>query len=162
MQVWLSAKGAKTFPGPSYASSEDGVVWLWHLLINLYSFFFHEHSRFTGHQKKGKGFSLTPHYHFHPLHRHLDISRAITVGSLPLHIASSQTQYIYTKWVLWVLLTLLRKKENALIIRSAMETLKYGIIRLSEVSSFYHYALFRKFRTPFDLEPATPLSFLIT
>ena len=65
------------------------VFWLWHLLVNLYSFFFHEHSRFTGQQKKGKGISLTPHYHFHPLHRHLNISRAITVESLPLHIASS-------------------------------------------------------------------------
>ena len=28
-----------------------------------------------------EGISLTPHYHFHPLHRRLDISRAITAGS---------------------------------------------------------------------------------
>ena len=42
--------------------------------------FFHEHSRITGQQGKGKGFSVTPLYHFHPLHRHLDISRAITTG----------------------------------------------------------------------------------
>ena len=40
--------------------------------------FFHEHSRFTGQQGKGEGIYLTPLYHFHPLHRHLDISRAIT------------------------------------------------------------------------------------
>ena len=40
--------------------------------------FFYEHSRITGLQRKGVGISLTPHYHFHPLHRHLDISRAIT------------------------------------------------------------------------------------
>ena len=40
--------------------------------------FFHEHSRFTGQQGKGEGISLTPLYHFHPLHRHLDISWAIT------------------------------------------------------------------------------------
>ena len=26
----------KTFPGPGYLLSEDGVVWLWHPLINLY------------------------------------------------------------------------------------------------------------------------------
>ena len=26
----------KTFPGPGYLRSEDGVVWLWHLLVNLY------------------------------------------------------------------------------------------------------------------------------
>ena len=32
--------------------------------------FFHEHSRITGLQGKGKGISLTPHYLFHPLHRH--------------------------------------------------------------------------------------------
>ena len=54
--------------------------------------FFHEHSQITGLQGKGEGISLTPHYHFHPLHRHLDISRAITAESSPLHIASSRTQ----------------------------------------------------------------------
>ena len=32
------------------------------------------------------GISLAPHYHFHPLHRRLDFSRAIVPGSLPLHI----------------------------------------------------------------------------
>ena len=26
----------KTFPGPGYLRSEDGVVWLWHWLVNLY------------------------------------------------------------------------------------------------------------------------------
>ena len=54
--------------------------------------FFHEHSRITGLQGKGKGISLTPYYHFHPLHRHLDISRAITAESSPLHIGSSRTR----------------------------------------------------------------------
>ena len=60
----------------------------------LYSIwvFFHEHSRFTGQQAKGEGISLSRHYHFHSLQRHLDIIRAITAESLPLHIASSQTQ----------------------------------------------------------------------
>ena len=48
--------------------------------------FFHEHSRTTGPQGKGKGISLTSHYHFHPLHRHLDISRAVTVESSPRHL----------------------------------------------------------------------------
>ena len=49
---------------------------------------------FTNHRTagEGEGISLTPHYHFHPLHRHLDISRAITAESSPLHIASSQTR----------------------------------------------------------------------
>ena len=41
---------------------------------------------------RGRPFFLTPLYHFHPLHRYLDISRAITAESSPLHIASSQTQ----------------------------------------------------------------------
>ena len=54
--------------------------------------FFHEHSRITGLQGKGEDISLTPHYHFHPFHRHLDISRAITAESSPLHIASSRTR----------------------------------------------------------------------
>ena len=53
--------------------------------------FFHEHSQITGLQGKGEGISLTPHYHFHPLHRHLDISRVITAESSTLHIASSWT-----------------------------------------------------------------------
>ena len=26
----------KTFPGPGYLCSENGVVWLWHALVNLY------------------------------------------------------------------------------------------------------------------------------
>ena len=33
--------------------------------------FFHKHSRMTGMQGKGKGIQLSPHYHFHPLLRHL-------------------------------------------------------------------------------------------
>ena len=40
----------------------------------------------------GGGISLTPRYHFHPLHRHLHISWVITAESLPLHIASSRTR----------------------------------------------------------------------
>ena len=54
--------------------------------------FFHEHSRIAGLQGKGEGISLTPHYHFHPLHRRLDISRAIAAESSPLRIASSRTR----------------------------------------------------------------------
>ena len=40
--LWNSCRFAceqrvlKTFPGPGYLRSEDGVVWLWHLLVNLY------------------------------------------------------------------------------------------------------------------------------
>ena len=51
----------------------------------------HDHSRVTGLQGKEEGVSLTPHYKFHPLHKYLDISWAITTGSSPLHIGSSWT-----------------------------------------------------------------------
>ena len=59
--------------------------------FSIYAFF-HEHSRFTGQQGKGEGISLTSLYHFHLLYGHLDINRAITAESLPLHIASSRTR----------------------------------------------------------------------
>ena len=39
---------------------------------------------------EGEAISLTLLYHFHPLHRHLDISRAITGQSSRLHIATSR------------------------------------------------------------------------
>ena len=51
--------------------------------------FFHEHSQTTGLQGKEEGISLTPHYHFLPLHRHLDISPSITptpLSRLPLSL----------------------------------------------------------------------------
>ena len=35
--------------------------------------FFHNDSRITGLQGNAEGISLTPHYHVHSLHRHLDI-----------------------------------------------------------------------------------------
>ena len=54
--------------------------------------FFHEHSRFTGQQEKREGICLTPLYHFHPLHRHLYISRATAAGSSSLRIGSSRTR----------------------------------------------------------------------
>ena len=56
--------------------------------------FFYEHSRFTGQKGKREAISLCPLYHFHPFHRHLDISRAITAGSSPLHIADSPTRTV--------------------------------------------------------------------
>ena len=90
-------------------SGNQNLVWIkqkirllpdYALLLELWWFlsgfsiwvFFHEHSRFAGQQGKGEGIFLTPLYHFHPLHRHLDISRAITAESSPLHIAGSRTQ----------------------------------------------------------------------
>ena len=64
----------------------------WEFLFFSIWLFFYEHSRFTGQQGKGEGIYLTRLYHFHPLHRHLDISWAITAESSPLHIAGSRTR----------------------------------------------------------------------
>ena len=52
--------------------------------------FFHNHSRTTVLQGQGEGISLTPHYHFHPTQRHLDISPVITAESSPLYIGGSK------------------------------------------------------------------------
>ena len=60
-------------------------------VVFFFSVFFHEHSRFTTEQGKGESISLTPLYHFHPPHRHIDISQGITAESSPLHIASNRT-----------------------------------------------------------------------
>ena len=60
----------------------------------IYLVFLHRHSRFTGQQMKEKG-TL---YHFHSFQIHLNINRAITVGSSPLYIGSSRT---WTR-VVWV------------------------------------------------------------
>ena len=54
--------------------------------------FFEEYSLITGEQEKEEAPSLTSVYHFHPFPKRLDISRAITADSSPLHIASSRTQ----------------------------------------------------------------------
>ena len=64
------------------------------LFICLFSIwvFFHNHLQSTELQEKGEGIFLTPHYNFHPLHKHLDISQAITAESSPLHICSSRTR----------------------------------------------------------------------
>ena len=50
------------------------------------------HSRFTGYQGKGEVIILTFLYHFHPIHRYLDIIWEITAESSPLHIANSQNR----------------------------------------------------------------------
>ena len=42
--------------------------------------------------EKEEAIYLTPFYHFHPLHRHLNITRVTTAESLPLCIASTGTQ----------------------------------------------------------------------
>ena len=94
MQTDITARRKNWVP----ITCHDATFGLWRNQFNSCIFFFsiwvffHDHSRITGLQGKGEGISLTPHYHFHPLHRHLDISRAITAESSPLHIASSRTR----------------------------------------------------------------------
>ena len=75
-----------------YIENTNGIDLLWsvyqifslHVVFLCYSFimslcyivffsvwvFFHEHSRFTGQQRKGKAISINSLYHFQPLHRH--------------------------------------------------------------------------------------------
>ena len=82
---------------PSFPLKTRGDNRCDNLLLDSLSFFsiwvfFQVHSRFTGQQRKKEAIYLTPLYHFHPLHRHLDIVWAITAESSPLYIASSQTQ----------------------------------------------------------------------
>ena len=49
--------------------------------------FFHKNTQFTGQQGKGESISLTPLYHYHPLHRHLEVNQAIIAESSPQNIA---------------------------------------------------------------------------
>ena len=71
--------------------SEYKIIMLFFLFFFIWVFF-HEHSLFTRQQEKWEGIFLTLPYHFHPLHRHIDISRVITAESSPLHIACSWSQ----------------------------------------------------------------------
>ena len=106
--------------------------------------------------RRGKvAISLTSHYHFHLLHKHLDISWAITADSLPLHIASSWTQ---TRNLIYTYVILLRRKKKC-----SYHSWCHGNIEIhyyQKISSFYDYALFRKLCTPRDSEPAKPLNYI--
>ena len=46
---------------------------------------------------EGEGISLTPHYHFHPLHRHLGVGRYIAAESSPLQSLVSERKSLTTK-----------------------------------------------------------------
>ena len=60
----------------------------WKISFSIWVFF-HEHYRFTGQQGKREGIYLTFLNHFHLLHRHVNISRAITAESSPLQELTS-------------------------------------------------------------------------
>ena len=85
LRCWVNS--ATLVPKVKYQFFFDFLIFFFTIWV-----FFHERSRITGLQGKGEGISLTPHYHFHPLHRHLDISWAITAENSPLHIVSSRTR----------------------------------------------------------------------
>ena len=63
----------------------DYIASIWILSESFFSIwvFIHDQSQITGQQGKGEDISLTPHYQFHPLHKHLDIRRVITAESSP-------------------------------------------------------------------------------
>ena len=68
-------------PFQMYLSCCSTCAWFISLFFSYLFFFFHEHLQITGLQWEGGGILVTPHYHFHPLHRNLDISRWITAES---------------------------------------------------------------------------------
>ena len=68
-------------PFQMYLSCCPTCAWFISLFFSYLFFFFHEHLQITGLQGEGGGILVTPHYHFHPLHRNLDISRWITAES---------------------------------------------------------------------------------
>ena len=103
-QIWVSAAhipgSENVVADKSSRTFERSSEWKLRERVFKHIFFFHLDflSRtFTIHGTAGEGgmggggIYLTPLYHFHPLHRHLDISRAITAESSPLHIAGSRT-----------------------------------------------------------------------
>ena len=63
-------------------------------LSNCFSLIKTQFLPFTNYRTAGEGGRHFFHssYHFHTLHRHLDISRAVPAESSPLHIGSSRTR----------------------------------------------------------------------
>ena len=81
--VWATMTGNECFMITIYI-----YIYIYICNICICTYTFHKHLWFTGQQRKKEAISLTPLFLFHPLQRHLDISRAITAESLPLPIAS--------------------------------------------------------------------------
>ena len=97
--IWFPVNFAKFLRTPPVIVSEQrgSVAFTVNPFFILIVFFVKKFHESQDSMEKGGGISLTPHYHFHRLHRHLDISRAITAESSPLHISSSRTG----TWKLW-------------------------------------------------------------
>ena len=72
----------------AFETADDDLIWnklkFVELLAIVCDFFFsilvlfHKYSWITGLLWKEKNISLTSHYHFHQLHKHLEVSQAIT------------------------------------------------------------------------------------
>ena len=60
----------------------------------LSGFFFKNVHEPQDSKSRETAFFLTPHYHFHPLHRHLDMSQEVTAESSPLHMGSSRVPLV--------------------------------------------------------------------
>ena len=71
--VLISTDNLKTAPA-FYGTQVDLCGPFRASIFFFYLSFFDNHSRTTGLQGKGVDICLTLHYHFHSLHRHLDIS----------------------------------------------------------------------------------------
>ena len=81
---------------------------------------FHKYSRFTGQQVKWEFVSLYLFYHFHPLHRHLDIIWVIVADRLPLRMAGSRNR----TWDLWHTLFRIHSFYTALLAAVVRKILK--------------------------------------
>ena len=95
-KIWTTLRSLKTFSsGAKHFNKINSLCmgFTFNFPFKFFSIwvFFHDDSRFRGQQGKGKAMSLTPLYHFHPLHRHLDISREVTTKISLQHIGSSRT-----------------------------------------------------------------------
>ena len=117
-----------------YHNHEPGRYFT-HTIFFFVWIFFHKYSWFTGQQWMREVISLIPLYHFHPLHRHLDISRTITAESSPLHIASRWT---WTRY-LWfpIQLTCLGEGEGGQIGYSILKINDF--VRRQEECSLSHF-----------------------
>ena len=73
--------------------------------------FFHQHSWITGLQGKGEDISLTPHYHFHSLHRHSTMIRVIILNIYVNH-QSYLKQFLNPSWKLFSLMKSLTMYNN--------------------------------------------------